>query len=524
LTFLKVVVVRELEAKFLTTGPQAPEHVLRRLQETLAWAGFRVQPRGHRTMTDTYFDSPDQQLRKAGWSYRLREDAQGRRIALREISVTRDGIFDREGLEQVLPGPHDDLRHPGLGPVQERLSNLLHPDAGVTPLFTVCNQRDAYQLSHADHPRGLVEMAFDHASVHARDRLDFHELELALKDGPHDLLADILAAVELEPGLLDARLSKFQRGLLACGMSPEHHEPGTPGTLSPDSLWLDVATAYLSIQLRQIKAYEPYAWEGVHPEGVHLMRVATRRARAGLKAFAAVLPKENAKQVRRGLSALTRMLGGVRDLDVHLQHLDAYRSHLQSGAHMALNDYQDHLEGLRDAARRRLLAALDDAGYRALLDDYHRLLNAAARAHDSAALRVRDAAQVMRGDLAQLHHDGDTIDETTPENHLHQLRISAKHLRYKLEILQPIYCGRLDNALTALRKLQDCLGLHQDACVARDHLADYRKHHAAGAAARKTLKKLMRLEQQRAGRQRRKFPKAWRRFEQAARELDAYLA
>lgn len=520
--------MRELEAKFLTTGPQGPERVLRRLQESLAWAGFRVQPRGRRTMTDTYFDSPDQQLRKAGWSYRLREDAQGRRIALKEINGTRDGIFDREGVEQSLAGQHDDLRHPGLGPVQERLSNLLHPDAGVAPLFTVCNQRDAYRLSHTDHPRGLVEMAFDHASIQTgssgRDRLDFHELELALKEGPHDLLAEILAAVELEPGLLDARLSKFQRGLLAAGMSPEDHEPGKPGMLSPDSLWLDVAKAYLAVQLRQIKAYEPYAWEGVHPEGVHLMRVATRRARAGLKAFAAVLPKAHAQRVRKGLSALTRVLGGVRDLDVHLQHLDLYRRRLQPGEHAALEDYQHHLERVRATARSRLLETLADADYRALLDDFHRLLNAAAGPHDSDALRVRDAAQVMRAGLAQLRRDGRAVDERSPEKRLHRLRISAKHLRYELEILQPIYSGRLDNAVTALRKLQDRLGLHQDACVARDHLADYRKHHAAGTGTRKTLKKLIRLEKKRAGQQRRKFPKTWRRFEEAADALDAQLA
>ena len=39
---------------------------------------------------------------------------------------------------------------------------------------------------------------------------------------------------------------------------------------------------------------EPLAWEAVHIEGVHEMRVATRRIRAALRVFSNVLPDDGA--------------------------------------------------------------------------------------------------------------------------------------------------------------------------------------------------------------------------------------
>ncbi len=263
--------MHELEAKFLTTAGKPPEDVVRRLQETLAWAGFRIQPQGRRSFTDRYFDTVDHQLRAAGWSYRERTDEQGRRIALTEVNRARAAIFDREEVEQALEHG-DTVRHPRPGPVADRLSNLLHPDAEIAPLFTIDNERAAYRLSHPDHPRGLVEMAFDDARIRPRDDEDqdgsddvrFKELALELKSGPHDLLASLLAAVELESSLIDARLSKYERGLMAAGCPLERHRSLKPGAHGRRARWLDVAVAQLKAQLYQIKLYEPYAWESIH--------------------------------------------------------------------------------------------------------------------------------------------------------------------------------------------------------------------------------------------------------------------
>lgn len=516
-------VVQELEAKFLTINGRQPEDVLRRLQESLTWAGFRVQPKGRRAFTDRYFDTVDHQLRGAGWSYREREDEQGRRIALKEVTRARAAIFDREEVEQPLDRD-EDIRRPRSGPVSDRLSNLLHPDAHISPLFMVESQRAAYSLSHPDHPRGLVEMALDEARIAAKDTVAFKEVAIELKTGPHELLASILAAVELEPALMDARLSKFERGLMAAGCPLERRRLPQARRLDRQARWVDLAIGQLKAQLHQIRLYEPHAWEGVHVEGVHQMRVATRRARAALRAFAGVLPRAEANRLAPRLRWLAGALGEVRDLDVHLQHLEVYRQRLESFERHTLDQYARHLHELHQSAHRNLVKALSDQEYPALLADFKALLTATARPEHAAPVRVHQVAgSTVVPLLKRVLQRGRSLSDRSPDKHLHRLRIDVKRLRYQLEFLEDCYAGELNPVLESLRALQSRLGLHQDACVARAHLDRYRKVHAAGRWERALFKELVRLEDKRARKHRRKYPREWHSFETAAATLPAAL-
>ena len=511
--------VHELEAKFLTVPGDAPDAVLRRFQETLAWAGFRVEPEGRRDIVDTYFDTMDQRLRGAGWSYRRRQDDAGCRVALKEINRARHAVFDRQEVEQPAP-PGTELTRLPPGPVQERLSNLLPPGAELAPLFAVRNRRAAYRLSHPDHPRGLVEMALDDACIDGSPAVTFTEVELELADGPHELLASVLAAAELEPALLAARLSKYERGLIAAGC-PIERKPAAPGSyLNPSARGVELAVFQLRIQLARIKLFEPYAWEGLHPEGVHQMRVATRRARALLGTFAACLPSAEREAVEPRLSWLAAKLGAVRDLDVHLGHLADYRDALEPHRAAALGSYENHLRGLRREARRRLIDALGSPAYPELLDAFRWLLDTAARTAPSDGPRVSDlAGPAVTSLLERVRKRGRALDADSPAKRLHRLRIDVKRLRYQLEAVATAYGDALDPSLAALEKLQDRLGLHQDADVARAHLAHYRKAYAEGKRERKAFKRLIEFEQRRARKQRKRFGRAWARFEDATADL-----
>jgi triphosphatase len=510
--------VHELEAKFLTTRGKPPKDVLRRLQQSLAWAGFRIQPNGRRAFTDRYFDTVDHQLRTAGWSYRERRDDQGRHIALKEITRARAAIFDREEVEQPLQR-EEDLRRPSSGPVGDRLSNLLHPDAGIVPLFTVENRRASYRLSHPDHPRGLVEMAFDDARIYAHDSIEFKELAIELKNGPHELLATILATVELEPALIDARLSKYERGLITAGL-PLARRALKSAALGRHSRWLDAAIEHLNAQLYQIKLYEPFAFEGVHVEGVHQMRVAVGRARAALRAFATVLPAEEANRLGPHLRWLAAALGKVRDLDVHLAHLAAYREGVEPSAQTSLDRYHEHLGQLHEAAHRDLAEALSGDEYLTLISSYRDLINAAVQPEQASSVRIEQVADSSVAPLLErVQRRGRSIEDSSPDKHLYRLRKDVKRLRYQLELLEGSYQRELEPMLGSLRVLHERLGLHQDASVARAHLARFRKLHALDQAERRVFKTLIKLEKSRARRHRQRFAADWQRFDEASAGL-----
>src|SRR5206468_5732412 len=73
---------------------------------------------------------------------------------------------------------------------------------------------------------------------------------------------------------------------------------------------------------------EPGVRTGDDIEDVHKMRVATRRQRAAWRMFGEAFRKGRTKPYQAGLRSLARRLGAVRDLDVLLEALDAYRADL----------------------------------------------------------------------------------------------------------------------------------------------------------------------------------------------------
>jgi len=77
------------------------------------------------------------------------------------------------------------------------------------------------------------------------------------------------------------------------------------------------------------------------------------------------------------------------------------------------------------------------------------------------------------------------------------LRILVKHLRYALEIFAPALEGRALRLAATLRRLQDRLGAHQDACVAVARTGQLAQQVPMGPHARELLVLLGRMQRQR---------------------------
>jgi CHAD domain-containing protein len=94
---------------------------------------------------------------------------------------------------------------------------------------------------------------------------------------------------------------------------------------------------------------------------------------------------------------------------------------------------------------------------------------------------------------------------------LHQIRIDAKRTRYAAEAAIPVSSKRMRSFARALAELQDLLGEHQDAAVARTWLH--------GAAARGSLEEsfvagaLATLEAESGRAAREHFRSAWKRVQ-----------
>ena len=277
-----------------------------------------------------------------------------------------------------------------------------------------------------------------------------------------------------ECGLQPAALSKFEAGLLAAGLRVPPPPDLGPMSFDANPSVGDVAFAVLRAASTAVLAHETGTRLGEDAEELHDMRVATRRTRAALSLFEDALPVR-ARHVRIELGWLAGVLGAVRDLDVQLERMEGW-----------IRDFpgedRDRPRRPGDAARtpaRRSPArparpvstrpATSDlsAGFVTMLRQGPSRRSAAARAPAAAVVPGLIAARHRAANKAarRAQRSGDADD-------FHLTRIRLKRLRYALEFVSEIYDKRTAKYLRHVVKLQDALGLMQDARVAAARLQE----------------------------------------------------
>ena len=205
-------------------------------------------------------------------------------------------------------------------------------------------------------------------------------------------------------------------------------------------------------------------------EDVHRMRVATRRLRSHLRSFALLLAEEWARGLSHELRWLGQELGRVRDADVLGERLRASVAKLPPPDAYAAKDLLDHLAEGRRLAYVELLACLRSSRYVDLVD---RLVEAArapglrGRADRSGRAATKP---LIAGGWKRLRRRVKKLGDEPADAALHAVRIRAKHLRYAAEAVAPLYGAEARGLARTARAVQQVLGEHQDAVVARSWL------------------------------------------------------
>jgi CHAD domain-containing protein len=292
-------------------------------------------------------------------------------------------------------------------------------------------------------------------------RVRWRELEVELADGPADLFVAIERLLVGAGARRSSSASKFARTVGEPDPAPPKH--------SHSSRTGRTLVEYLRAQRDQLRREDALA-RGGDVDGVHDMRVATRRLRSTLKTYARLLDVSDGKMLDGELAWLADTLGAVRDRDVLTENLlsDIAR-HAPSLLGGPVTDrIRRRLSVDHSAARADLVAALDSQRYRDLRDALDRAANEAgpdaarrrlyamARASLRSADRRLDCALDTSGNRKAGHRDAA----------VHAARKAYKRSRYAIDVLIPL-AGRPARRLAAhIGEIQDALGAHQDAVVA----------------------------------------------------------
>jgi CHAD domain-containing protein len=219
--------------------------------------------------------------------------------------------------------------------------------------------------------------------------------------------------------------------------------------------------------LKTMWSHEEGARSFTHPEGVHQMRVSSRKVRSALAASADVLDGKRVRKVRKGARTLTRALGGVRDGDVLLVELGELRGDNGAEDRPGIARLEDRLTQERDIARKHLITVLDDLDASGFRDESIAAFNGSAPKGKRSKIKRADARRMIKDHVLAFVDQTRAIPTEDEVEALHEIRITTKHLRYTLQFVEKQLAPESTAIIPKLTDLQDQLGeLHnQDVLI-----------------------------------------------------------
>ena len=455
---------------------------LEREVKLAAWGGFAlpalddlagdlsVEPLKAKKLDATYYDTKDLRLARAGvslrhrlgddppWTVKLPDGESGPVMSRREIPFA---------------GPAGSIP-----PAAERLVRAYTRGEPLVAVARLKTERSRIGLKVDG--ASAAEIADDEVSVYHGRRLAsrFREVEVEVEENaPDGLLQAVVERLRAAGAGAPDPTPKVVRALGPRALEPL---PGTVTAVGSDSTMGDVVRASVGNALARIVGHDPGVRLGDDPEDVHQARVGTRRLRSDLRTFRPLLDRDWVAGLREEAGWYAALLGDVRDTEVLMERLEHQARSLPKEDAAAVTPIVARLAGEREAARVRVLKAMDSARYTSLLD---RLTEAASEPQFAAGGEgggphqggaQQPAAEALPALVSRpwrrLKRAVKELPEVPADEQLHAVRILAKHTRYAAEAAAGVIGKRASAFAKQIAAVQTVLGDHQDACVTEDWL------------------------------------------------------
>jgi len=430
----------------------------------------------------TWLDTFDWRLYRAGLMLEFEQARRDGRLLLSRADGTPQA-------EQPVTGWPP--RRPALdlppGPVRDRIMVLIRPRA-LLPIVRAFSTVRVTRLLNADG-KTVARLAAEHITVTAvaasptavgptaAGTTAELPLRLAIAEvrgypGQARRASTLLAGV---PGVSSASQGVFTAALTALGRHPADYTSGVDAEITA-SMPASVAVARLLLRLLDtLEQNVDGVLRDIDTEFLHDLRVAVRRTRSAIKLLGEVLPADLAEHYTTEFKWLGDLTTPTRDLDVHLLGFGPMTAQLVAASPADLEPLRAFLVRRRAREFRRLAAALRGPRFRAITDDWRKVLleirDAAPRRRRREPTAAELALRTTRHAFRRIAAHGAAITADSPPESLHDLRKRAKELRYLLEFFAPLHDPvAYRKVVGELKSLQDCLGDFQDSQVQREEI------------------------------------------------------
>ena len=227
----------------------------------------------------------------------------------------------------------------------------------------------------------------------------------------------------------------------------------------------------LAARFKEMQEWRDVALDWNDPEGVHSMRVSSRRLRSALRDFTPYLHKRPLTSAGKKLKRVADTLGAVRDLDVALMALAEIKKEAPAALVDGLAEFIQAREALREQAREQLKAVLEK-DLPQLDTQFVASLEGAAAPRGSTKRNATPQPEltfeamgrkVILERLREFEKASAGLFKPLDVDALHDMRIAVKRLRYAIELFQKCwprstsgFADRAAHIQTALGDLHDC--------------------------------------------------------------------
>ena len=508
----------EIEAKFDCRDAKT----LERLEtEPQLSSDYLLQTAKKVESSDTYYDTGDYRLLRAGYTLRIRTRGASTAITLKQRSLRDQAdTYGRMEIEREIQNqiaPLESKEWPKA--VRKIVFKVAGKNPQLQPLCTIAQNRTKRIVSRipaeneqdkSQDGEPIAELSIDRVRVFGPTQAaedgptmhvaHFNEVEMELLADQHtEALEPLVTLLRKRRSLKPMQTSKAERALLALSRHPSGAPPEAVG-LQPRMHVAEACRLIWREQLMEMLLSEFGVRESGDIEYVHEFRVAIRRIRVAATLYGQYFDKRMLRRYRRVLKETARVAGVVRDHDVALEDLALYTKEKATKKKKPIqgkavkkkdtgngNDAGQSIgivwESERQKERKVLLKWLGSKVYRDFVADFSTfcstsgagVITQTATDDNPAPLhQVRHVAPLM------IHHCFERIrgyevlfEAQAPVeiDALHRLRIDCKYLRYMLEFNAHLLGSKGKNLIKTLKQLQDHLGNLNDAAVRQKKLA-----------------------------------------------------
>lgn len=232
----------------------------------------------------------------------------------------------------------------------------------------------------------------------------------------------------------------------------------------------------LTRRLEEMCSLRERALDFTDPEGVHDMRVSSRRLRSALNDFSSFIKKAKLSESTKEIKTLADALGEVRDDDVAIIELQKIKGEAPPERAEDIQKLIDIIDLKRTQARRSLESLLTPRRLnrlrRGFVDALPAALSAPKRKKEETTY-YQVALSVIVERVAELKSLSKSLHKPHRTKPLHRMRIAAKKLRYAVELFAPCWGDKSLSYARQIAHMQSSLGGLHDCDVWIEYFGDW---------------------------------------------------